>query len=326
MCVCVQVHLCQWCSEAAQPWTLSWQYMHLCTGPCIDVDLPDGAPEEVDGFFGRMLHHVVRQEYWAHSSILLNAPGRQQSVRQLLKAAGFSHYMCDPVPGDTRVLLLPCAAPVRGLDRYWVPFRPQLSAAPCLTRECNVKHVYHSDTFREVHFTPPLAYNYKATQQPGTPECQRDVLELATPGLGRDCKLQLRSHQRHAPLQDATQLLGGYLLVHGVAVDVDMELVPLEQALDALEAGGEVPPEMMMMGGGADRRPGGDHGGLGSLVRDGRGSCAHQVAHNPAHAQGIHGKGGCEAHVRRVQALEVEEGGRVEPRHSAGQAAAAAEG
>ncbi len=112
-----------------------------------------------------------------------------------------------------------------------------------------MERVHHRDGFNELHYTPPLVYNYKATQQPGTPEWQRDVLELATPGLGRDCRLQLRMHQRHAPFQDATLRLGPYLLVHGVAVDMDKELAPLEQALNALEERGEVPPEMMMIEG-----------------------------------------------------------------------------
>ncbi len=134
---------------------------------------------------------------------------------------GSTCFLCDPVPGDTRVLLLPCAALVRGLDRYWVPFTPELSGTPCLTRECNVKLVYHRDGFEELHYTPPLVHNYEATQQPGTPEWQRDVLELPTPGLGRDCMLQLRMHQRYAPFQDATLRLGPYLLVHGLAVDFE---------------------------------------------------------------------------------------------------------
>jgi hypothetical protein len=131
--------------------------------------------------------------------------------------------MCDPVPGDNRVLLLPCAAPVRGLGNYWVPFRPQLSGTPCLTRECNVDRVYHGRGFHELHFTPPLVYNYEAAQQPGTPERQRDVLELVTLS-SRNRKLQLRIRRRHAPFPDATLQLGPYLLVHGVAVDFYKEL------------------------------------------------------------------------------------------------------
>jgi hypothetical protein len=178
---------------------MSWLCMHVCAGPCLAVELPDSAPEEVGEFFGRMLQDVVRQEYWAHSAILLNAPGRQQALRQLLQAAGYWHYMCDPVPGDNRALLLPCAAPVRGLGHYWVPFRPQLSGTPCLTRECNVKLVSGFGGFMQVHFTPPLVYNHGATQQPDTPEWQRDVLQLAAPGRGRDCTLQLRESERYWP-------------------------------------------------------------------------------------------------------------------------------
>ncbi len=61
--------------------------MHVCAGPCLDVELPDGAPQEVGEFFGRMLQDVM-----------LNAPGQQQSLRQQLQAAGYWHYMCGPVP------------------------------------------------------------------------------------------------------------------------------------------------------------------------------------------------------------------------------------
>ena len=85
-------------------------------------------------------------------------------MRQQLQAAGYWHYMCGPVPGDNRMLLLPCAAPVRGLERYCVPFTPQLSATPCLTRECNVKLVSGVGGFMELLFRPPLVYNYDATQ------------------------------------------------------------------------------------------------------------------------------------------------------------------
>jgi hypothetical protein len=199
---CVHVYACppvpmvlRGCTAAC----MSWLCMHVCAGPCLAVELPDSAPEEVGEFFGRMLQDVVRQEYWAHSAILLNAPGRQQALRQLLQAAGYWHYMCDPVPGDNRALLLPCAAPVRGLGHYWVPFRPQLSGTPCLTRECNVKLVSGFGGFMQVHFTPPQVYNHGATQQPDTPEWQRDVLQLAAPGRGRDCTLQLRESERYWP-------------------------------------------------------------------------------------------------------------------------------
>ena len=37
--------------------------------------------------------------------------------------------------------------------------------------------VHHRDGFEELHFTPPLVYNYEATQQAGIPKWQRDVLE-----------------------------------------------------------------------------------------------------------------------------------------------------
>jgi hypothetical protein len=178
--------------------SMSWQCMHVCAGPCLYVELPDGAPAEVAEFFGRMLRDVVRQEYWAHACVMLNAPEQQQSLRQQLQAAGYWHYMCDPVPGDNRVLLLPCAAPVRGLGRYWVPFRPQLSGTPCLTRECNMDKVYHGRGFLELHFTPPLAYNYEAAQQPGTPKWQRDVLELVRPSAAAtaSCSSESRSGMR----------------------------------------------------------------------------------------------------------------------------------
>jgi hypothetical protein len=223
--------------------------MHVCAGPCLDVELPDGAPAEVGEFFGLLLQDVVCQEDWEHASVMLNAPGQQQRLRQQLQAAGYWHNMCDPVSGDNRVLLLPCAAPVRGLERYWVTFRPQLSATPCLTRECNVKLVEHRDHITELHFTHALVYNYEATQQPDAPEWQRDVLELATPGLGRNPKLQLRIQERHARFQDATLQLGPYLLVHAVAVDPFKEVDHAAEELLAVADRGEVPPEMMMIEG-----------------------------------------------------------------------------
>ena len=82
------------------------------------------------------------------------------------------------------------------------------------------------------------------------------MLQLAIHGVGSDCRLQLRMHQRHAPFQDGTLRLGPYLLVHGAAVDRDLEVeYALEGALEALEvlealADGEaVQPEMMMIEG-----------------------------------------------------------------------------
>jgi hypothetical protein len=109
-----------------------------------------------------------------------------------------------------------------------------------------VERVHHRDGFEELHFTPPLVYNYEATQEPGIPEWQRNVLQLATPGLGR--KLQLRIKERHAPSQDATLQLGPYLLVYEVLVDFDSEVEHVEEALD-LDEGGEVPPDMMTIEG-----------------------------------------------------------------------------
>jgi hypothetical protein len=97
-----------------------------------------------------------------------------------------------------------------------------------------VKLVYHKDGFEELDFTPLLVYNYEATQQPGTPEWQRDVLELAIPGL----KLQLRIQERHASFQDVTLRLGPYLLVYGVAVDFVEEEEHAEEALDVMGMGG----------------------------------------------------------------------------------------
>ena len=194
-----------------------------------------------------------RQEYWAHTTVMLNAPGQQQGLREQLRAAGYWHYVCDPVPGDNRMLLLPCAAPVRGLDRYWVPFRPQLSATPCLTRECNVELLVRdlNADLVELCFRPPLVYKYDATQQqPGTR--QSEVLELATHGLDglgldRNCKLQLRIH---AHFKDATLQLGPYLLVHGVRVWWDGEVEHAgQEAREALDQRGEVQPEMMMVEG-----------------------------------------------------------------------------
>jgi hypothetical protein len=115
-----------------------------------------------------------------------------------------------------------------------------------------VKLVSGVGGFMELLFRPPLVYNYDAPQQPGTPEGQREVLQLATHGVGSDCRLQLRMHQRHAPFQDGTLRLGPYLLVHGAAVDRDVEVeYALEETLEALEAladGEEVQPEMMIEG------------------------------------------------------------------------------
>ncbi len=211
--------------------------MHVCAGPCLYVELPDGAPAVIRQLFGRVHQEAVRQEDWAHASVMLNTPGLQQGLRQQLQAAGYWHYMCDPVPGDNRVLLLPCAAPVRGLGHYWVPFGPQLSGTPCLTRECNVDRVYHGRGFHELHITPPLVYNYEAAQQPGTPEWQRDVLELVTHS-GRNRRLQLRIQERRAPFPEATLQLGPYLLVHGVAVDFFKEhrdVAPLDVRFDIIK-------------------------------------------------------------------------------------------
>ncbi len=154
------------------------------------------------------------------------------------------------MPGDNRALLLPCAAPVRGLGRYWVPFRPQLSTTPCLTRECNVKLVSGIGGFMELQFTPPLVYDYEAIQRPDIPEWRRNVLQLATPGLGRDCTLQLRESEWYWPREDSTLRLGPYLLVHGVAVDRDVELehAAEEAALDLGGEGGLCPWQMMIEG------------------------------------------------------------------------------
>jgi hypothetical protein len=35
--------------------SMSWLCMHVCAGPCLDVELPDGTPAQVGKFFGRVL-------------------------------------------------------------------------------------------------------------------------------------------------------------------------------------------------------------------------------------------------------------------------------
>jgi hypothetical protein len=56
---------------------------------------------------GRVLQDVVRQEYWAHASVMLNAPGHQQALRQspvkgCCERMSRSHLMQARLHGDRR--------------------------------------------------------------------------------------------------------------------------------------------------------------------------------------------------------------------------------
>jgi hypothetical protein len=71
--------------------SMSWLCMYVCAGPCLDVELPDGAPAVIRQLFGRVLQEAVRQEGWANASILLDALGQQQALPQQLQDAGYWH-------------------------------------------------------------------------------------------------------------------------------------------------------------------------------------------------------------------------------------------